>query len=50
MYNKSHSRGKDFQLADSVSDIATAIWEKVFPTLEQGTKTTNFLLNIKTFA
>ena len=35
------SRGKDFQSADSVGVIATAIWDTVFPVLQWGTKTTN---------
>ena len=33
------SRGKDLQLADSVGEIAIAIWDMVFPTSEWGTKT-----------
>ena len=40
------SRGKDFQTADSVGEIVTAIQDTVFPALEQGTETTknNFTL------
>ena len=36
--NESHSRGKDFQFADSTYNIATAIMDMVFPALKQGTK------------
>ena len=36
--NNSLSRGKDFQLADSVDKIATAIWDMFFPALEWGMK------------
>ena len=42
-----NSRGTDFQSADSVGDIAIGIWDMVFPSSEQDTKTSNFLLNIK---
>ena len=47
-YIKLPSRGKDFQLAASMGEIATDIWDTVFPTSEQGTKTT-LLSNINSY-
>ena len=34
-----YSRGKDFQLADSVNNIATAIRDMVFPALNRALTT-----------
>ena len=33
-------RGNNFQLADTVHEMATAIWDMVFPALELGAKRT----------
>ena len=38
--SKSHLRGEDFQLPNGADNIATTIWDIVFPALERGMKTT----------